>query len=178
MVDKNANNAAVQPKATPETIEWLKGRILDLGRQIEPIVAKRRVLQEELAAVQSKVVTIGSGEASGSQNGNLEGPVSPRSPQSVPQDIDLSGLDADLLNGIDTALDRVIRVAITVGQEGKFLNITQLAHYFRRTGVTDAKVQNLRTTIGRVFDRHPELFEKVRGATYRYMGSPDEQEPD
>ena len=95
-------------------------------------------------------------------------PATPRSRnQRVEADIDLAEVDVDFA-GTEGELEWLIRIAETVPH--LHLNTTQASKLLQRHKVVDKTLHSTRVTVQRTFDRHPELFERVRAATYRYTG--------
>lgn len=150
------------PPVTPEAAGWLRECINVLDSQIEALAVMRKLFADVIDSDNAE-----AGEAAG----DPVGPIAParRTPliAAVPPDADLTGLDISLEGTVNT-LERIIRIA--EGAEDKFLNVTQTARYIIKTGHSQATVQNMRVAVQRVFNKHPELFEQVRPATYRYRG--------
>ncbi len=92
----------------------------------------------------------------------------PRNRQ-VEADIDLTAVTVDF-TGAEEIPESLIRIAQTV--PNLYLNTTQVAKLLLRQGVALSNLHNTRVTVQRAFDGHPDLFRRVRAATYEYTGVP------
>ena len=97
------------------------------------------------------------------------------STRAVPEDIDLSGVVVSF-EGAQNLQERVVRVAEAA--PGRYLNTTRVARYLIEHDTTQATLHNARVGVQRIFEAHPERFEKVRAATYRYLGNGSGAGPD
>ena len=95
--------------------------------------------------------------------------------RAVPEDIDLSGITVDF-EGAKNLQERVLRVAEAA--PGLYLNVTRAARFLIARDATQASLHNTRVGVQRVFEVHPEQFEKVRAATCEYLGGVSSAGPD
>ena len=92
----------------------------------------------------------------------------PRNRQ-IDADIDLTEVTVDF-TGAESTTEWLIRIAQTVPH--LYLNTTQVARLLLRQEVVPSTLHNMRVNVQRAFDAQPELFRRVRAATYEYTGVP------
>ena len=189
-ISEHTGDSVDPVQATPETIKFLRKLVSDIDYEIEALTAKKRVLVEVLEEVDGEHQEV---EQAPLGNLSVQGAVienaatdatycqATSTPQEVDEsklDIDLSELDVSIVQNAPNLLDRMTRIALAIRDEGKLLNVTQVARYLNRAGVTLSSIQNQRTSMGKVLREHPELFEKVRLGTFRYLGNGFHSSPD
>ena len=87
----------------------------------------------------------------------------------IDADIDLTTVTVDF-TGAESIPEWLIRIARAVPD--LYLNTTQVSKLLLRHEVTSSTLHNTRVNIQRALDGHPELFRRVRAATYEYTGVP------
>ena len=162
------------PPSSPGLAEWARECVRILDHQIDLLTAERNIYLQLLDSFQQgaapgatespPATSPASVEAIGAAaHGEAQGAVSP--------DIDLTELDVDL-DGAQNTVERIVWIATAAPD--KLLNVTQLARLLIRTGSTTAKINNMRVMVQRTLDGRPDLFERVRRATYRYTAGGNE----
>ena len=85
----------------------------------------------------------------------------------IDADIDLTAVTVDFTDA-EGLTEELVRIAETV--PALCLNVTQVSKLLLRQETTYSTLHNTRVTVQRAIDGRPDLWERVRAATYRYKG--------
>ena len=156
-----------EPEQPTPTISDLLAMRERLGGKAEDL---RRQLESTLADLNAVERTIGIME--GHQGSRTV--LATTRIREIEPDIDLTGV-AVSFEGAESVKDKLVRIAET--RPDLLLNITQVGRLLLGSGATDKTLHNMRVTVERTLKRHPEIFQRVRPATFRYVAPPDPNNP-
>ena len=172
-------NIAAQEQLIADARALLEHREADLAVLHEAL----RVVKEQEEALGLNGLHLADAPTAG-HTANTAAPETPmndapapkrRNSRAVTPDIDLTGVRVDF-TGTENIVQRIIRIAETV--PGMKLNVTQVVKLLIEHNQTQQSVHNARVSVGRDFESHPDLFERIEvgRATYRYLGGENHQQ--
>ena len=153
-------------------LEPLEADLLRLTHEVEPLRTVRETflrLLEDAPLEDSLAPTHAAAAADDHRAAPTPTPGRSRRTQ-VAEDSDLSGLDGVAGLGDAEGMYQQL-VCIARAAPGRLLNVTQVSRLLLRLeATTTPNLHSVRVSVQRAFDSHPEAFELVRPATYRYTG--------
>ena len=91
--------------------------------------------------------------------------------------VELSNLDIDFAGARNHA-ERVRRIGAAAKANGRLLNTTIVTRLMVDRGEIQSNVKNMRPTIHRILEDHPDLYAKVGAGTFDYIYVEADPEPD
>ena len=169
MRHKSPEQALEQPVPAMDTLLAQRERTAVDVKELERLLESKRA---DLAALDRAIGIIEGlldvGDAAPTVKTG-RGRSAPRNRQ-IESDIDLTVVNVDF-TGTEELPEQLVRVAETV--PALYLNVTQVSKLLLRHGVTQSTLHNLQVNTQRAFDARPELWKRIRAATYQYTGSQD-----
>ena len=149
-----------------------EAEIVRLTHEVEPLRTVRKTFLQLLENAPPDESTKASTTAAPKDTGGAAPTPTPgRSRRTqVAEDTDLGGLDGVAGLG-DAETVRQQLICIAKAAPDRLLNVTQVSRLLLRLGATATpNLHSVRVSTQRALNAHPEAFELVRPATYRYTG--------
>ena len=169
MATDEPEQAAERPAPPVEDIFTFAER---LAKEVEADRVHLEAKEADLDAVNRTIeimrgsLNIGAASAEVDPAQTKTGRSAPRN-RHIDADIDLTAVTVDFTDA-EGLTEELVRIAETV--PALYLNVTQVSKLLLRQEITYSTLHNTRVTVQRAIDGRPDLWERVRAATYRYKG--------